>query len=480
MQHDFLKEINNNNNNNNNIKTLVYFIGIGGSGMYPLAYILRKLGYLVAGSDNYISDTLSDALKTGLQIHTEHKPENIKGADIVVYSAAIKEDNPELKYARENNITVLTRAELLGFIMNRYKKLTAISGTHGKTTTSALLASILINAEFKPTAVIGGKLPLINGNSCLGFSDYAVCEACEYMDTFLSLTPAVSVVLNIEEDHMDYFKNVNNLVDSFNKFTSKSKELLVVNAEDKNVVNATTNVNVPIVGFCLNESSVNKNIKDKLTHIYSATNISETRGFYKFTALKNNSEFLNVKLKIPGKHNIDNALSAITVADYFKVPVKTTKESIESFTGVHRRFETLAKINNITVMDDFAHHPTEISATLDAVSKMGFKRVIAIFQPHTYSRTHMFLKEFADVLSKADLAIVSEILAVRENNVYGIHSEDLVNLIKNGIYLKTFSDITNYVVKAAKPGDLLLTMGGGNIYRCANSIVNKLKEIYGN
>ena len=456
----------------------VHFIGIGGSGMYPLAVILKKMGFFISGSDNYLSDTLQSAIDEGLKIYKEHNSKNVKDADLVVFSAAIKEDNPELKYARLNNIPVMERAKLLGIVMNSYKDLVAVSGTHGKTTTSALLTQVFVKSGLDPTVVIGGRFSAINGNSCFGGSNYAICEACEYVNTFLNLSPAISVILNIDRDHLDYFKNIERLIESFKKFADKTKRLLVVNYEDNNINSFLKEVKIPILGFGLDEKLINEKIKNNFLHIYSATEIFENHGFYSFTILKDKAHFLKLRLKIPGKHNIYNILATIAVSDYLNIKKEKIKVSIESFTGVHRRLETLANINNITVMDDFAHHPTEIKSTIDAVSKMGFRRIISIFQPHTYSRTNMFFKDFANVLSRTDISIVSEILAVREENIYNVYSQDLVKFIKNGKYLKTFEEITKYVIEIAKPGDLILTMGGGNVYKCANSIVSELNKIY--
>ena len=452
----------------------VHFVGIGGSGMYPLAKILKDEGYIVSGSDNYLSDTLQDAISSGFKIYEQHDKNNLAGVELVVYSAAIKSDNPELIFAKMNNIPTLERAKLLGIVMNRYKKLVAVSGTHGKTTTSAMLTHIFVNSGLDPTAVIGGKLKSLNGNSRLGHSEFAVCEACEYVDTFLNLNPRLGVILNVEEDHLDYFKNIDGVLNSFTKFANNAKDCLVINADDLNSVKVTKNFPVKKIGFGLKLSNFkNKKIFDK---IFIAKDIKEDRGFYSFSVLKDGKEFLNINLKIPGKHNIYNALACVAVADFYNIPEHKIKNSIETFSGVHRRFEILAVRNGITVMDDFAHHPTEITSTLNTVAKMGYARVIAVFQPHTYSRTYAFLKEFGAALSLADLAIVSEILAVREKNRYNIYSEDLVKLIKNGKYIKTFKEITDYVLGIAKPGDLILTMGGGNIYKCANEIAKRIKN----
>ena len=456
-----------------NIKK-IHFIGIGGSGMYPLAKILKGKGYEVSGSDNYISDTLEDATKCGFKINVGHSEENVKNSELVVYSAAIKEDNPELKFCLENKVPTLERAKLLGILMNEYKKMVAVSGTHGKTTTSSMLTQLFIKASLDPTAVIGGKLKILNGNSCLGKTEFAVCEACEYVDTFLNLNPSLGVILNIDEDHLDYFKNLEGLLLSFNKFALKAKDAVIVNSDDRNSLKILNNLKVPIIGYGLDGKKQQKNIS--FLENYRATYIVERDGFYSFSVLKGSDEILEINLKIPGKHNIYNALACVAVAMFYKIDLKAIKNGIESFTGVHRRLEILAKNNGITVMDDFAHHPTEIKATLETVRKMGFKRVIAIFQPHTYSRTYDHLKEFSQVLSLADIVIVSEILAVREKNVFNIHSKDLVNLIKNGIYIKTFEEIADYALKIARPGDLILTMSGGNIYKCANEMARKVNS----
>ena len=458
----------------NNIKK-VHFIGIGGSGMYPLARILKSKGYSISGSDNYISDTLENAIEDNLKIYVGHNKNHVKGAELVVYSAAVKEDNPELKFAKENNIPVLERAKLLGILMNEYKNLVAVSGTHGKTTTSSMLTHIFMKASLDPTVVIGGKLKILNGNSRLGKTDFAVCEACEYVDTFLNLEPSLGIILNIEEDHLDYFKNLEGLLNSFSKFALKAKDAVIVNTDDENSLKVLNNLSVPIIGYGLKETEKPGNAN--FSKNYLATNIVEKEGFYSFTVLNENTKLLDINLKIPGKHNVYNALACIAASEFYKIDLKDIKEGLESFTGVHRRFETLTKNKGITVMDDFAHHPTEIKSTLETVKKMDFKRIIAIFQPHTYSRTYTFLKEFSKVLSLADLTIVSEILAVREKNVFNIHSRDLVKLIRKGVYIKTFEEIADYITSIAKEGDLILTMGGGNIYRCANAIAEKIKTM---
>ncbi len=443
----------------------IHFIGIGGSGMCPMAQILKSFGYGITGSDNYISDTLESLMKNGAKIYLEHKKENVAGADLVVYSAAIKEDNPEIIAAKEMKIPLLERSVMLGLLCDKYKNLIAVSGTHGKTTTTAMITQTLVNGLVDPSAIIGGKLPMLGGNSKIGKSETIVCEACEYVDSFLQLHPAISIITNVDADHLDYFKTLDNIVKSFNKFANQTTELLVVNGDDKNTMKAVEGVKTPVLRFGLG------NHND-----YYADEIKKFNGaFDKFVVYKNRQKLLEVELSVPGEHNIYNALAAVAVADFMKVDLDVISRSLHEFLGVHRRFEVLGRPKGITVADDFAHHPTEIRATLTAAKDMGFKKVWAVFQPHTYSRTQAFLSEFAEALSIADETIVSEILAVREENVYNVYAEDLVLKIKNGKCIHTFEEITDYIEKNAKPGDLVLTMGGGNVYRCANMILYRLE-----
>ncbi len=449
-----------------NNKKRIHFIGIGGSGMCPLANIMKNKGYIVSGSDNYESDTLKRLIDNGFKVYIGHNRDNVKGADLAVYSAAIKPDNPEIVRAKELGIATAERSELLGALCSQYDNVIAVSGTHGKTTTSAMITQILTMGEVDPTAVIGGKLPFIGGNSRIGNSQTIICEACEYVDTFLKLTPNISVILNVDADHLDYFKNLDGVINSFNKFACLTNDLIIVNGDDQNSLKAVKNANVPVLTFGFSKNND-----------YYVEDATEQNGiFTKFSVMKKGMKLGTFSLKVPGKHNLYNAIAAIAVADYVGVSAETIKQALSNFGGVHRRFEILSNKNNITVADDFAHHPTEIKNTLSAAKQMGFKRVICVFQPHTYSRTFLFLDDFAKSLSIADIAIISEILPVREVNSYNIYATDLVDKIKNAVYRKTFRDIADYVQDIASPGDLILTMGGGNIYECANMIVEKLSN----
>lgn len=444
----------------------IHFIGIGGSGMCPIAEILHQKGYKITGSDNYVSDTLQRLIAQGLKVYTEHNAKNIENAELVVYSAAIKEDNEERLAALKKGIPCIERSVMLGLLCAKYKNAIAIAGTHGKTTTTAMITQILTMSKKDPSAIIGGKLPFINGNSRVGKSATIICEACEYVDSFLQITPSIAVVTNIEEDHLDYFKNLENIIKSFNKFVLKTTNTIFVNGDDKNSILALKDVQVPIVTFGL---SKNNN--------YYAENISERdMAFPNFSLMKDGQKLIDINLSIPGIYNVYNALAASAVAHYLDVSIDEIKNALHDFTGVHRRFEILGRQNGITVADDFAHHPTEIKSVLTAATKMGFKRVIAVFQPHTYSRTADFFDDFVKVLSIADITVLSEILAVREVNKYNIKSEDLAAKISSCICLRTFEEIADCIKKIAKPGDLVLTMGGGNVYVCANLIVDKLKK----
>lgn len=455
-----------------NVKNLdgikkIHFIGIGGSGMFPLAKILYSQGFEVTGSDIYESDTMEKIEKLGIKVTLNQKKENMQNHDLVVFSAAIKESNPEITAAKEKNIPIIERSVLLGIIFKNYKNSVAVSGTHGKTTTTSMITSVLLDAGKEPTAVIGASLKKINGNSCTGNSDIIVGEACEYVDSFLQLFPSISVITNVDADHLDYFGSLENVKKSFGKFASQTKKLIIVNGDDDNSRDCVKNVKVKEIFFGMGEDNT-----------YSARNVTYTNMQQaKFDIFKGSEKISHIELTVPGKHNLYNALAAFIVCSELEVPGEVISKSLHEFSGAHRRFEILGKINDITVADDFAHHPTEIKATLNAASKMGFNRVWAVFQPHTYSRTSMLLGDFAEALSIADKVVVSEILPVREVNTYGIHSRDLTDKIENSIYIPDFEQITEYILKNAKPGDLVLTLGGGNVYRCANMIKSGLEKL---
>lgn len=440
-------------------------IGIGGSGMCPIAEILHSEGFEITGSDVFESDTLERIRSYGIPVHMGHRGENIKGAQLVVYTAAVKQDNPELVAAKEQGIPAIERSVMLGMVARRYQNAIAVSGTHGKTSTTAMLTQILINGGKDPTAIIGGKLPFIGGNGRVGASENMVCEACEYVDTFLQLTPAISIILNIDADHLDYFKDLEHIIHSFHRFAGQTSRLLVVNGDDANTRKAIEGLSLPVLTFGLGENND-----------YRAINISAHAGVKEqFTLSYRGEPLTDITLSVPGKHNIYNALAAASAAHYLGVTPDDIAFSLHQFTGVHRRFEILGDLHGITVADDFAHHPTELKATLTAAMQMGFQQVWAVFQPHTFSRTFLLLNDFAEALSIPDHAVISEILPVRETNTYGIYAKDLADKVPGSVWFKTFEEITDYVTQKAQPGDLILTLGGGNVYQCAHMIVDRLK-----
>lgn len=449
----------------NNVKK-IHFVGIGGSGMCPMAEILNKEGFEITGSDIYESDTLERIKALHIPVYIGHKKENVLGKDLIVYTAAVKRNNPELLAAQEFNIPAIERSVMLGLVTKRYSKSIAVSGTHGKTSTTAMITQILTTGKADPTAIIGGKLPFIGGNSRVGKSDIIVCEACEYVDTFLQLHPYISVILNIDADHLDYFGSLENIKKSFNKFGNQTSGLIIYNGDDKNSVDTVNDINIKKLSFGLNENND-----------YYAKDITTKSGAkMSFSLMKKGQKLCDIKLNVPGKHNIYNALAAAVVADYLSIDTEFIKKALSEFTGVHRRFEILGNPNDIVVADDFAHHPTEITAILNSAMSMGFNTVWAVFQPHTYSRTAILINDFAKALSIADKVIISEILAVREENTYNIYSKDLGEKVPNSVCIDSFEDITEYIKNNAKPGDLVLTMGGGNVYKCANMILKSLNE----
>ena len=441
-------------------------IGIGGSGMCPIAEILHNEGFEITGSDVFESDTLERIRSYGIPVHMGHRKENIQGAQLVVYTAAVKQDNPELVAAKEQGIPAIERSVMLGMVARRYQNSVAVSGTHGKTSTTAMLTQILINGGKDPTAIIGGKLPFIGGNGRVGSSENMVCEACEYVDTFLQLTPAVSIILNVDADHLDYFKDLDHIIRSFHKFASQTTRALVINGDDANTRKAVEGIDLPILTFGLGEGNV-----------YRAVNISAHAGVKEQFTLQYRGESLTeITLSVPGKHNIYNALAAAATAHYLGVAPTDIAFSLHQFTGVHRRFEILGDLHGITLADDFAHHPTELRATLTAAMQMGFRQVWAVFQPHTFSRTFLLLNDFAEALSIPDHAVISEILPVRETNTYHIYAKDLADKVPGSVWFKTFEEIADYVTQKAQPGDLILTLGGGNVYQCAHMIVDRLNQ----
>lgn len=442
----------------------LHFVGIGGSGMCPMAEILHHKGYILTGSDMNESDTLERIRGYGIPVSMGHRAENIGDAEVVVYTAACKSDNPELVAAREKGIPTLERSVMLGILTEKFPFSIAVSGTHGKTTTTGMLTQILMEAGKDPSAIIGGKLPLIGGNGRVGKSGCIVCEACEYVDTFLQLHPAVSVLLNIDADHLDYFKTVDNIVKSFHQFATQTSQMLVVNGDDQRVMKSVSGLS--------GQKIVTFGRSDKNDY-YPAELNEEDTACEDFTLMFRGERLGRVNLAVPGEHNMMNAVAAAAAAHSTGADPEAICSALGHFTGVHRRFEVLGKFGGVTVADDFAHHPTELSAVLSSAMRMGYREVWAVFQPHTYSRTYNLLEEFSKALAIPDHLVMTEILAVRESNTYNIHTSDLAAKIPGSVWFNSFEEIADYVMDHAKSGDLILTLGGGDIYKCANLIVQK-------
>ena len=367
----------------------VHMIGIGGSGMCPLAEILHSKGYVITGSDNNEGDTLNRVKSLGIKVFMGHNAENIQGAELVVYSAAISEDNPERVAAKEQGIPTMERSKLLGAVTRQYDNVIGVCGTHGKTSTSSMITQILYLSKKEPSALIGGKLPLINSNGLCGNSDIFVCESCEFVNTFLEMSPDISVLLNIDNDHLDYFKTMDNLVASFRKFVSMSG-LVFYNFDDELSAKAVEDLDIKKVTFGLDEGCD-----------YRALNLAPAKYGYRFDVYKKGEFLVSIELRVPGRHNVMNALAAIAVCDYLGVSSLDIKNAIEEFKGAGRRFEFYGEFNGFVLADDYAHHPTEISATLNAAKDLDYKNVIAVFQPFTFSRTALLKDEFIKALSIA-------------------------------------------------------------------------------
>ena len=444
----------------------VHFVGIGGSGMSPLAEILHSLGFLVTGSDVNESDNVARMRRLGLSVFLPQKAENIQGADLVVYTAAVSADNPELIAAQEQNVPLMERAKLLGNLSHRFHNTVAVAGTHGKTTTSSMLSQILLQADHDPSVFIGGRLPLLDANGHAGSSDTFVCEACEFKDHYLEMNPAISIILNVDADHLDYFGSLKNVIASFRQFATQTTNTLIVNAEDANTMEAVeglTHAAIVRYGYSLDND-------------WSAQNISLHNGAYGcYDLYHHDQKIASVSLGVPGEHNVLNSVAAAAAAHLCGATAAEIADGLAAFHGAGRRFEFLGTVKDITVADDYAHHPTEIVATLQAAKAMPYSRVWAVFQPFTFSRTAQHLCEFAEALSIADKVVVSDIMGSREKNEWNVSSADITDKIDGAYYLPTFDDISTFVAENAKPGDLILTMGGGDVYKCARMIKSLLE-----
>ena len=456
----------------------VHFMGIGGISMSGLAEILADRGFKVSGSDRAPSKITEALEKKGIKVMYGQVKENITDdIELLVYTAAISADNEELLEAKNRGITCIPRADMLGQIMKNYNIPIAVSGTHGKTTTTSMITTILMEADLDPTVTVGGMLDCIGGNLRIGQSPVFVTEACEYTNSFLSFFPKVSVILNVEEDHMDFFKDIDDIRNSFRRFAELLPEdgLLVISADIDNYEEICKNVKCPVVTFGNNPSAD-----------YTASDISyNEKGFGRFNVVRSEKVASaspdgiadNIELSVPGAHNITNALAAVAIADFLKINKDRVDDGLKAFHGADRRFQLKGEVNGITVIDDYAHHPTEIRATLNAARNYNSKKVTVVFQPHTYTRTKAFFDDFADALSLADTVVLADIYAAREKNTIGISSKDLEKaLLDKGVdahYFENFDKIEEYVLANCQSGELLITMGAGNVDIIGDNILKK-------
>ena len=448
----------------------VHFIGIGGISMSGLAEILLDEGFTISGSDSKESDLTKHLEARGIQIFYGQKASNIiPGIDLVVYTAAIHEDNPEFAEAKSKNLPMLSRAELLGQIMDNYENSIAVAGTHGKTTTTSMISQILLEAKTDPTITVGGILDAINGNLRVGNSEVFISEACEYTNSFLNFRPKYSIILNIEAEHLDFFKDINDIRASFRKYSANTlaNGATIINGEIDNYEEIVDGLPQQIITYGLNS-----------TYDYYAENITyDEKACAIFSAMHNGTKIMDVHLNVPGKHNVSNSLAAIALCQAMNIPTEAIISGLAKFGGANRRFQYKGEIDGVTIIDDYAHHPTEIRATLTAAANYPHKRLVLVFQPHTYSRTKAFLNDFADVLSMADVVVLADIYAAREQNTYGISSKDILNLLKekgtDAYYFPTFDEIEKFLLKNCINGDLLITMGAGNVVEIGENLLGK-------
>ena len=448
----------------------IHFIGIGGISMSALAEICLNKGYTVSGSDMNDSYLLDNLRSQGANIYIGQKRENISdNIDMVVYTAAIHPDNQELVAAKEKNILTMDRAAFLGQVMREYKNSIAVSGTHGKTSTTSMLSTIFEYAKLDPTILVGGNLSVIGGNVKIGSSDHFITEACEYVDSFLNFNPKISIVLNIEEDHLDYFSGLNEIKASFNKFGKllPADGYFIINGDDNNTIDILHEVKATTIKYGTNTSNdaVIKNIS------------FNDNGYGIFELEYKGNDLGRFELSVPGLHNIYNATAAIMTAYVSNLELEVIRKNISLYKGVGRRFETKGYYKDVLVIDDYAHHPTELKATLAAANKLKKSKLWCVFQPHTYTRTKSLLDSFAEAFYSADKVIITDIYAAREDDPGDIHAKDLVEkLYQNNVdvtYISKFEDIAQYLRENTESNDLVITAGAGPIFQVAEMLVEK-------
>ena len=433
-------------------KERIHLIGIGGVSMNSLAELLLSKGVPVSGSDRLRTDVTARLEALGASITYEHRPENVEGASLIVRTAAVHDENPEIVRAHELGIPVMERAEAWGHIMRDYDNVVCLSGTHGKTTSTSMMTMMTIEAQMDPTVMVGSNLPAIGGTLRIGGKGYFVAESCEYTNSFLRFAPTISVILNVEEDHLDFFKDINDIIHEFAELTPMNG-LVVVNHDDPNAMRAVAHIDRRIRTFGTTPDA----------DVYP-TEVRDENGYYRFTVNIDGKEYAKVALSVPGRHNMLNALACCAAAEFLGVSSEAAEKGLNKFAGSSRRFQLVGRMpNGATVVDDYAHHPSEMKATLSTAKEMHFDRILCAFQPHTYTRTKALFPEFVDALKQCDQAILAPIYAAREQNTIGIYSSDIAKEVPGAVSFDTFDEIADYLRKNAGPNDLVLTMGAGNI-----------------
>ena len=448
----------------------IHLIGIGGISMSAIAETLHNWNYKVTGSDLNRSEITDKLNEHGIHTVIGHDTENAKKADLIIYSAAIKEDDPEIVIAKENSVPLITRGKFVGYLTKQYKESICIAGTHGKTTTTSMLSICFLNAKKDPSIQVGALLKNINGNYCVGNSEYFILESCEYQANFLNFFPKTEIILNIDNDHLDYYKTFENIIKAFQDFASNLPQngLLVTNADDTNCLNLKDKTKAKFISYGIQNENAT----------FIAKNITfDKNGFAHFDCYKSGDFFHHFELSVAGKHNVLNSLACIAVCDYYGIEKETIFNSLKEFTGASRRLEYKGSFNNISVFDDYGHHPTEILATANAIKNKTYNESWVIFQPHTYSRTAAHLEDFAKTLNEFDHIVLVDIYAAREKNTIGISSQDLANKIKEigkeVTYIPDFTEVVTYIKSNAKPQDIVLTLGAGTVTDIGPMLVEK-------
>nr|WP_325192990.1 UDP-N-acetylmuramate--L-alanine ligase [uncultured Oscillibacter sp.] len=439
-----------------------HLVGIGGVSMCPLAEVLRGMGLQVQGSDMTESDTVRHLRSLGIPVAIGHNAENLGDCDLVIRTAAVHDSNPEIAGAVARGIPVYERAQAWGAIMQRYPNALCVSGTHGKTTTTSMCTHIFMAAEADPTVMIGGTLPLLHAGYRVGQGDTIILESCEYCNSFLSFFPTVAVILNVEEDHLDFFKDLHDIQRSFRQFAELVPEAgsVIVNADNASAMEAVAGIAHPVFTFGLDHPAD-----------CTAANLQEVDGRPVFDVMVRGEKYAHVELHIYGHHNVLNALAAASAAYVLGLPGHAVEEGLASFTGAGRRFEHKGTYHGAEVYDDYAHHPDELHALFTTAREMGYQRLVVAFQPHTYSRTAKLFDRFVEELKIPDVAILAEIFAAREQNTLGISSADLCRNVPGAVYCSTLDKVADQLRQVARPGDLILTVGAGDIYRAGEKLL---------